>query len=169
MTICVLGGTGFLGSRLAARLTNAGLQLKIPTRSLARNRHLLVLPQVKLVQADVHDPATLRELLSGCDTAVNLVGILNEPGRRGAGFHRVHTELTGKLIDACRAAGVGKLVQISALKANAETGPSHYLRSKGEADDPAAFGDIRPGRFILEPVRGSATSDTGNLPPGAPG
>ena len=134
LTIGVLGGTGFLGSRLAARLSNAGCRLRIPTRSLARNRHLLVLPQVQLIHADVHDPAILSELLSGCDVAVNLVGILNERGRDGAGFHHVHTELTGKLIDACRVAGVGKLVQISALKANAETGPSHYLRSKGEAE-----------------------------------
>ena len=62
-----------------------------------------------------------------------MVGILNESGRNGKGFHKAHVELTERVIDACRTAGVGRLVQISAL--NAGKGKSHYLISKGEAEE----------------------------------
>ena len=65
---------------------------------------------------------------------INLVGILNEKGRDGSGFRQAHSELAAKLVDACRLGQVRRLIQISALKANAESGPSHYLRTKGEAE-----------------------------------
>ncbi len=76
----------------------------------------------------------LRELLDGCDAAVNLVGILNERGHDGSGFRAVHVELAEKLVAGCHDTGVTRLLQMSALKANAERGPSHYLRSKGQAE-----------------------------------
>jgi NADH dehydrogenase len=89
---------------------------------------------VEVVEADVHDEKQLAEQLADCDAAVNLVGILNETGHRGAGFEKVHTELAAKLVQACRRVGVGRLLQMSSLKADAERGPSHYLRSKGRAE-----------------------------------
>ncbi len=138
MNCCVIGGTGFVGSRLVARLANAGYRVTVPTRDPERCRHLRVLPTVRVLRADIHAPETLRAILKGVDTAINLVGILNEPGRDGAGFRRAHVELTQKLIDACSNAGVRHLVQISALNAvspdRPDPGTSHYLRSKGEAE-----------------------------------
>lgn len=134
LKICVLGGTGFVGRSLVARLAGAGHRIRIPTRNAARHRELLVLPTVTLVTADVHDPATLTREFAGMDGVVNLVGILNERGRDGSGFRQVHTALAQKVADACRAAGVGRLLHVSALKADAEHAPSFYLRSKGEAE-----------------------------------
>ena len=61
-----------------------------------------------------------------------MVGILNEKGRKGEGFHRAHVTLTEQIMDACRAAGVSRFIQVSALGAGA--GSSHYLVSKGEAE-----------------------------------
>src|SRR5262249_44351078 len=61
-------------------------------------------------------------------------GILNERGHDGSGFERAHVELAAKLARACRATGVPRLLQMSALKADAEHGPSHYLRTKGKAE-----------------------------------
>jgi NADH dehydrogenase len=93
-----------------------------------------VWPDVELVEADVHDDAQLRRLLDGCGAAINLVGILNEAGHDGSGFERAHTELTAKLVRACRGARVPRVLQMSALKADADRGPSHYLRTKGRAE-----------------------------------
>lgn len=62
-----------------------------------------------------------------------MVGILNESGRKGAGFDQAHVELVRKLIDACRFAGVRRLLQVSAL--NAGKGSSYYLLSKGRAEE----------------------------------
>ena len=65
---------------------------------------------------------------------MNLVGILNERGRGGSGFARVHVDLARKLVEACRRARVERLVHVSALNADADHGPSHYLRSKGRGE-----------------------------------
>ena len=93
-----------------------------------------------------------RDLFADCDAAVNLVGILNEAGHRGAGFEHAHTELAGKVVRACRRTGVGRLLQMSSLKADADRGTSHYLKSKGRAErivatesgDAIAFTVFRP-------------------------
>jgi uncharacterized protein YbjT (DUF2867 family) len=132
--VCVLGGTGFVGRSLAARLASGGYSVRIPTRNRQRARDMLVLPGLELMQADVHDPAQLAGLLRNCTAVVNLVGILNERASDGSGFRRAHVDLAEKLMTACRRAGVRRLLQMSALKANAERGPSHYLRTKGEAE-----------------------------------
>ena len=76
----------------------------------------------------------LPRLLAGTDAAINLVGILNEKGHDGSGFRKVHVELVEKLVRACHESRVPHLLQMSALKANAESGPSHYLRSKGAGE-----------------------------------
>lgn len=132
--VCVLGGTGFVGSVLAARLAREGFTVRVPTRNRQRARDLLVLPGLELVQADIHDATQLAALLRDCAAVINLVGILNERGSDGSGFRHAHVELAEKLMAACRRSGVRRLLQMSALKANAERGPSHYLRSKGEAE-----------------------------------
>jgi uncharacterized protein YbjT (DUF2867 family) len=133
-TVCILGGSGFVGRRLASRLIRQGWSVLVPTRNRQRSRRLLVLPGVRLVEADVHREAVLSRLLHGCDAAINLVGILNEKGHNGSGFRAAHVELTEKLVRACQLNGVGRLLHMSALKANAERGPSHFLRTKGEAE-----------------------------------
>ena len=89
----MLGGTGFVGRHLANALVDAGYRVTVPTQNRERHRTLLVLPGVDLVNADVHDPAQLRRVVAGCDTVVNLIGILNEKPRNGKGFHRAHVEL----------------------------------------------------------------------------
>ena len=132
--ICLLGGTGFVGRRLAARLSEAGHDVVILTRHRERHRGLLVLPTVKLVQGDVHDPGFLGNQFAGRDTVINLVGILNEAGRNGHGFARVHAELPEKIVGVCGATGVARLLHMSALHASADA-PSHYLRTKAQGED----------------------------------
>lgn len=135
LSICVLGGTGFVGTRLVARLAAAGHRVKVLTRNRELHRHLLVLPEVQMVNADVHDAVQLAVQFAGADVVVNLVGILNERGRGGGGFRVAHADLALKVAQACRSAGVTRLLHMSSLRADARAGPSHYLRSKGEAED----------------------------------
>jgi len=155
-TICVLGGTGFIGRALLARLAADGRPVKVLTRDRTGHRDLLVLPTVRLARADVHDPADLEREFAGCDVVVNLVGILNERrlGRgNGAEFRRVHTELPMKVVRACRAAGVRRYLHMSGLRADSRRGPSHYLRSKGEAEDfiRRECADGKPEFVIFQP------------------
>ena len=112
----------------------------VPSRRPARAKHLQPLPTLRLVQADVHSAADLQRLLPGVDAVINLVAVLHGSA---AEFNRVHVELPRTLADACQAAGVRRLVHVSALGVG-ETAPSRYLRSKaaGEAALKAANLDL---------------------------
>ncbi len=133
-SICLLGGSGFVGTRLASALARDGWRITVPTRNPVRASHLAPIPSLRLVPADIHDPAALAALCAGQHAVVNLVGILNERGRDGRGFARAHTDLARLLVEACRRQRVPRLLQMSALHADADRGPSHYLRSKGRAE-----------------------------------
>ncbi len=134
-TVCLIGGSGFVGRHLAAQLSRAGWCARIPTRHPERHRDLGILPGVQLSAADIFDVQMLRELCRDCDAAINLVGILNEKGHDGRGFRRAHVELAEKLIAACREEGVLRLLHMSALNADARETHSYYLRTKGIAED----------------------------------
>jgi len=136
-SVCVLGGTGFIGREIVARLASRGHAIKVLTRDRTGHRDLLVLPSVRLVHADAHDPATLQREFAGCEVVINLVGILNErrPGHGNREFRRVHTELPMKVVQACKAAGVRRYLHMSGLQADSRRGPSHYLQTKGAAED----------------------------------
>lgn len=130
--ICVIGGTGFVGRHLCQQLAAKGYRLRVPTRERERAKPLFLLPTVDVVVADVHNPAALADVVAECDAVINLVGVLHD-GRELQGFRAAHVELARNVVEACRANGVRRLLQMSALGA-ATDGPSDYLRSKGEAE-----------------------------------
>ncbi len=134
--LLMIGGSGFLGSHLAHRLSTQGINLRLPTRRRERAKHLLPLPTAEVIEADVSDPAALARLMAGQDAVINLVGILAGGSGQpyGRGFSSAHVELPQKIVAAMQAAGVHRLLHVSALKAAADA-PSGYLRSKaaGEA------------------------------------
>lgn len=130
-TVLVVGGTGFVGRHVVNRLVAQGRRVLVPTRSRERARPLFLLPTVDVIETDIGDPVALGRLASAADAVINLAGILNESGAQT--FDWVHIELTRRIIAACDAGGVRRLVHMSALHADPQ-GPSRYLRSKGEAE-----------------------------------
>ena len=142
--ILILGGSGFVGrsvcDKLVERSGGAGGQIVVPSRRPARAKHVQLLPTVRVVQADVHSTADLQRLVRGSDAVINLVAVLHGSE---AEFKRVHVDLPQKLAEACRAAGVRRVVHVSALGVG-DNGPSRYLRSKaaGEAALKAANLDL---------------------------
>ncbi|WP_019570632.1 complex I NDUFA9 subunit family protein [Thioalkalivibrio sp. ALE11] len=132
--VCLLGGTGFVGHHIVARLIDRGLNVRVVTRHPHRHRELMVNPEVDLIAGNVHDPEDLDRVLRDQDAVINLVGILNERGHDGSGFRRAHTELTEKALAAAERQGVRRFLQMSALKADMPDPPSHYLRTKSEAE-----------------------------------
>jgi NADH dehydrogenase len=133
--ILVIGGSGFIGSRLVNALSLGNHFVTVPTRRRQRARHLVQLPLVDVVEADVQDDAALARLVAGRDAVVNLVGILH--GKRGQpygpDFARAHVELPRRIAAACAQHGVRRVVHMSALGADVN-GPSMYLRSKGDGE-----------------------------------
>jgi NADH dehydrogenase len=130
-SVCVLGGTGFVGSHVVRQLAARGIRVRVPTRRRERAKGLIVLPTVDVVNIDVHDAAALQWAVEGCDAVINLIGILHEthPGD----FVRLHAELPRRIVDACRKAAVRRMLHVSALKVSRDA-PSAYLRSKADGE-----------------------------------
>ena len=133
--VCVVGGTGFIGSHLVARLVTMGHVVRLPTRRVEAAKALGVLPGVELVECDVHDPRALERVIAGSDAVINLVGILHSDRGTpyGRAFARAHVELPRKIARACSDRGVDRLIHMSALGADSN-GPSMYQRSKGDGE-----------------------------------
>lgn len=121
--VLVVGGSGFIGRHLVAALAARGVFVTVPSRRRERAKHLILLPTVEVVEADVFARGALERLAAGKQAVINLVGILH------GDFQRIHVELPQAVVNACRAAGVKRLLHMSALGVSSDA-PSDYLRSK---------------------------------------
>lgn len=135
--VLVLGGSGFIGRHVINGLTANVVKVTVPTRRRERAKHLLLMPTVDVVEADVFAPGVLQNMVRGSQAVINLVGVLHsrpgDAGGYGPDFARAHVELPKALLAACRANGVKRLVHMSALGA-APDAPSEYLRSKAAGE-----------------------------------
>lgn len=137
--VLLLGGSGFIGRHVAAGLAARGRGVLVPTRNPMAARLLSPLPTVIVEEADIHDDGQLQRLVGRVESVINLVGVLH--GKRGdpwgPEFEQAHVRLPARVAKACLAAGVGRLLHVSALgvteggEANA---PSMYLRSKAAGE-----------------------------------
>ncbi|MDG2519737.1 complex I NDUFA9 subunit family protein [Lysobacter soli] len=130
--VVILGGTGFVGRHLVARLLHGGDRVTVLSRGVDAAKRRLKPQGASLIEGDVADADFLAAVLDDADAVVNLIGILNEKGDRGDGFERVFVGITDALIDAMQRMGVRRLLQMSAL--NAGRGESHYLQARGRAE-----------------------------------
>ncbi len=139
--VCILGGSGFVGTQLVSLLAARGLEVRVLSHRREMAKELILLPTVDVIEADVHDQQVLIHHFRGMDAVINLVGILHEnkvgrvdlPSARRGDFQRVHIELPRKVIHACGEAGVSRLLHMSALGADPNS-RSAYQRSKGIAE-----------------------------------
>lgn len=129
--VCVLGGSGFVGSAIVAKLDTAGYCVKVLTRNRERAKHLILLPNVKVVEYDVMDYQALNAELRGSDAVINLIGILHQG--RHTSFNSVHHQLPAQLAKICADLNIKRLLHMSSLGAAADA-PSQYLRSKAAGE-----------------------------------
>ncbi len=134
--VLLLGGSGFVGTYIVNRLSQRGILVTVPTRRRERTKALIMQPGVEMPETNIHCEQTLTELMRGHDAVINLVGILHSSDVQfpySGDFARAHVELPKKVVAACKAAGVRRLVHMSALHADPK-GPSEYLASKGDGE-----------------------------------
>ena len=148
--VTVFGGSGFIGGHLVRRLAEQGHTIRVAVRSPDEALYLKVMGRVGYivpVAANVTDEASVARAVAGSDWVVNLVGILAEGGGNRS-FERVHVLGAANVAKAAAAAGVARLVHVSALGAS-DASPAKYGKSKaqGEAAVRAAF----PAAVILRP------------------
>ena len=112
-TILVTGGTGFIGSRLVARLAQEGKAVRVAARGVRSS----ALPDgVEAVTADVVTGDGMEQALQGVEQVAHLVAIIVERGPLT--FDAVIRGGTERLVEAARAAGVRKIVYVSAIGAD---------------------------------------------------
>jgi NADH dehydrogenase len=128
--ILVIGGAGFIGRYIVNELVGRGCRVLVPARRRDKAKHLIMLPTCDVVEASVHDDATLDRLVAGQDAVINVVGILHGAE---AQFEQAHVALTQRVLAACSRAKVRRYLHMSALGADPD-GPSMYQRSKGRAE-----------------------------------
>lgn len=124
----MLGGSGFVGSALTNKLSEAGYAVKVLTRKRESSKHLILIPNVNVTDCDVMNPDDLTLALKDCDAVINLIGILHET--RKVRFDKVHGEFPRIVANICASLGIKRFIQMSALQASLNA-PSAYLRSKG--------------------------------------
>lgn len=141
-TVCILGGTGFVGRHLAHRLTRHGYRVTLLTRRPERHRELTVNHNISLVEADIFNADDLEKNLAGHAAVINLVGILNESGKDNT-FQRLHAELPQLVATTAAQCGVKRMLNMSALNADSTESQSLYLRTKGTGEKNAHSEDYQ--------------------------
>ena len=132
--IVITGGSGYVGSHLVRRLAEAGQPVRALVRSQARAEkegRLEGLP-VEWVEADVTRPETLTRALEGATAVVHTVAIAIEKG--GRKYEEINFQGTVNVLEACKAAGVHRFINLSQLGADAQL-PYRFLASKGKAQE----------------------------------
>ncbi len=130
--VCVLGGSGFVGSAIVHKLSAAGYAVKVLSRRRESAKHLFLLPNVQVVECNVLNDSELSMHMQSCDAVINLIGILHETPK--ATFEAIHHEFPKRIAALCERLGIKRLLHMSALQTSTDA-PSAYLRSKalGEA------------------------------------
>ena len=145
----VFGGSGFIGRYIVRLLAQDGWRVNVAVRDAERAKFLKLMGdvgQVTPMAVSLHDRDAVAAAVAGADAVVNLVGLLYESGRQT--FEAIHHQGARTVAEAAAKAGVGRLVQVSAIGADPAS-PALYARTKaaGEAAVRAAF----PAATILRP------------------
>jgi len=145
--VLITGATGFIGGRLAQRLAASGHAIVAAVRD--RGRLHLPAAQFRYVRADfVRDvtPDAWSDRVRGVDAVVNAVGLFHEHGAQT--FDAIHRRAPIALFAAAAQEGIRRIVQLSALGADAAAA-TEFLRSKRDADE--ALLAMSPDARVAQP------------------
>jgi NADH dehydrogenase len=131
MTIAVTGANGSVGTTLLRHLAGQpDIRGVACVRSARAADALPASPGISPRVVD-YDREALAAALTGTICVVHLAGILIESAT--SGYRTANVGATLSVVDACKAAGVPRLVLVSVLGADPDS-PNRYLRSKGLAE-----------------------------------
>jgi len=148
--VTVFGGSGFVGTQIVQLLARKGYRIRVAVRRPDLAGHVKMygsVGQVQPVQANIRNRASVERAVAGADIVINLVGIGYQRGAQR--FQAVHVDGAASVAAAARAAGVGRLVHMSALGVEAAAGVSAYAASKLQGEK--AVLEAFPEAVILRP------------------
>ncbi|MEW6580756.1 MAG: complex I NDUFA9 subunit family protein [Chloroflexota bacterium] len=132
--ILITGAAGYVGSNLVRLLVAQGKPVRALVHSpdKAAVRLADVRDRIEIVRGDVTRPETLGPALEGASAVVHLVAVAIE--RQRGDYERINTQGTINLVDAAKAAGVRRFINMSQNGADSRL-PYRFLASKGRAQD----------------------------------
>jgi uncharacterized protein YbjT (DUF2867 family) len=144
--VTVFGGTGFLGSRVVKCLAEKGSTVRVAARNPWRSKDGEQRQNVVSVEADVRNIQSVQEAVDGASAVVNCVGLYHEHDDET--FEAVHLDGAADVAKAARKAGVERLVHISGIGVDTQSG-SLFVRTRALAETRvfAAFAEatiVRP-------------------------
>lgn len=120
--VLVTGGTGFIGSNLAARLVTLGYNVRILRRADSDLRAIGSI-DVEHVLGDVRDPGTVNSAMQGCDTVFHTAAVVTFARKMKSLQHEVNVIGTRNIVECCIACGVDRLVHTSSIAALGHPAP----------------------------------------------
>lgn len=147
--ITVFGGSGFVGSQVVQDLARRGWRIRVAVRRPDRAYKLQTsghVGQIQAVRCDATDADQVEAALRGADAAINLIGVLYESGSRT--FQAAHVDAARNIAVGCAAAGIDRLVHVSAIGANPES-ESKYACTKAAGE--MAVREAKPDAVIIRP------------------
>jgi uncharacterized protein YbjT (DUF2867 family) len=148
-TVVVFGGAGFLGRRLVRRLVTEGMTVRVAVRHpdpAQIELRSMGFDRFTVVPADVRDQASVAAAIAGANAVVNTVSAYVERG--GVTFEAVHVQGAETVAREAVAAGVTRLVLVSGIGADADSGSS-YIRARGRGEQ--VVRQEFPGATIVRP------------------
>jgi len=147
--VTVVGGAGFIGRYLVKRLAQQGWQVRVAVRdpeAASFVKPMGAVGQVQPIQANIRNEASIARAVAGADLVINLAGLMFPGGAQN--FQAVHEDGAATVARAAHAAGVGRLIHVSAVGADRDAG-SKYARSKDAGE--TAVRDAFPTATIVRP------------------
>ncbi len=144
--VLLIGGSGFVGRSVTARLVERGYSVIIPTRLLPHPHQNSRTHQIQWVEGSLYKPQFLESLchqIGPAGIVINLVGLLHDKPAKpyGLQFKAAHVDLVQRILDSMKAREVRRILHMSALGAD-RAGPSMYQRSKGEGEQRVRSSDL---------------------------
>ncbi len=134
--ILVTGGTGFVGSAIVRELLKRGETVAVLGRDAAKTQRVFA-GTVEARVADVRDASALQAAMAGADVVINAVQFPTSPievPKRGWTFEEVDYKGTVNQVNAAKAAGVKRFVDVSAVGADVAA-EKHWFLLKGKAEE----------------------------------
>lgn len=149
MTVLVTGGSGFVGSAVIRALLERGEEVRAMTRATS-NPALLEGLDVERVTADLDDPASLRQVVSGCSALFHVAADYRLWVPEPAAIYRTNVEGTSSLMRAAGEAGVARIVHTSSVATLGLTGDARPADEETPSSIDDMVGHYKRSKYLAE-------------------